>query len=158
MSGNCLMAHLAVPVNAVKCGNAQQTKPVITLANCLPTSKIGYWTTRGYANSLIANSRTGRVTDWTSPGLVNSRTGQVADWTTRGCLRRLCMFSFPYFGGICETASCPVCELTSPRDVQSVSWQSTSWRIRELSSYRKISSVLPIILCVVPRGNQEMLR
>ena len=56
------------------------------------------------------------------------------------------------FGGICETASCPVrdlssprvdwcaiClvrELTSPRDVLSASWQSASWRIRELSSYQ----------------------
>jgi len=26
--------------------------------------------------------------------------------------------------------------LTSPRDVQSASWQSASWRIRELSSYQ----------------------
>jgi len=41
----------------------------------------GYWTTRGYANSRIANSRTGRLTDWTSRGLVNSRTSQLAYWT-----------------------------------------------------------------------------
>jgi len=34
------------------------------------------------------------------------------------------------------SASCPVRELTSPRDVQSASWQSTSWHIRELSSNR----------------------
>jgi len=65
----------------------------------------GYWTTRGYANS---------------------RTGQVADWTTRGCNRRLCLLSFRSFGGICETASCPVCELSSPRVDQSTSWQSAS--------------------------------
>jgi len=26
-------------------------------------------------------------------------------------------------------------ELSSPRDVQSASWQSASWRIRKLSSY-----------------------
>jgi len=62
----------------------------------------GYWTTRGYANSRIANSRT----------------GQVADWTTRGCHRRLCVLSFRSFGGICETASCPVRELAYPRVVQ----------------------------------------
>jgi len=41
------------------------------------------------------------------------------DWTTCGCHQRLCMLSFRSFGGICETASCPVRELTSPRDVQS---------------------------------------
>ena len=29
-------------------------------------------------------------------------------WTTRGCHRRLCVLSFRSFGGICETASCPV--------------------------------------------------
>jgi len=34
------------------------------------------------------------------------------------------------------SASCLVHELTSPQDVQSTSWQSASWRIRELSSYR----------------------
>ena len=47
-------------------------------------------------------------------------TGQLADWTTRGCHRRLCVLSFRSFGGICETASCPLChfpvrELTKPR-------------------------------------------
>ena len=73
-------------------------------AGCLQ----GYWTTRGYANSWIANSRTGRLADWSTRGLDNSRTGQVADWTTRGCHRRLYMLSFGSFGGICETASCPV--------------------------------------------------
>ena len=36
-----------------------------------------------------------------------------------------------------ETVSCPVHNLTSPRDVQSVSWHSVSWHIRELSSYRR---------------------
>jgi len=40
---------------------------------------------------------------------------QLADWTTRGCHRRLCMLSFRSFGGICETASCPVRDLSSPR-------------------------------------------
>jgi len=32
-------------------------------------------------------------------------------WTTRGCHGRLCVLSFRSFGGICETASCPVREL-----------------------------------------------
>jgi len=47
------------------------------------------------------------------------------------------MFSFRSFGGICETASCPVRELTSARDVQ-----STSWNIHELSSYRAEAQVV----------------
>jgi len=47
------------------------------------------------------------------------------------------MFSFRSFGGICETASCPVRELTSARDVQ-----SASWNIRELSSYRAEAQVV----------------
>ena len=32
----------------------------------------------------------------------------VTDWTTRGCHRRLCVLNFRSFGGMCETASCPV--------------------------------------------------
>jgi len=60
----------------------------------------GYWTTRGYANS---------------------RTGRLADWTTRGCHRQLCMLSFRSFGGICETATCPVLDLSSPRVAVSAS-------------------------------------
>jgi len=67
-----------------------------------------YWTTRIYANSRIANSRTGQLVDATGD----------------------CMLSFRSFGGICETASCPVHNLSSPRVVE-----SASWRIRELSSY-----------------------
>jgi len=37
---------------------------------------------------------------------------------------------------VVQFATCPVRELTSPRDVQFASWQSASWRIRELSSNR----------------------
>ena len=55
----------------------------------------GYWTTRGYANSRIANSRTGQLADAISDS---------------ACLVFL-------FGGICETARCPVRELTSARVV-----------------------------------------
>ena len=32
----------------------------------------GYWTTRGYANSRIANSRTGQRADWTTRGLADT--------------------------------------------------------------------------------------
>jgi len=41
-------------------------------------------------------------------GLDDSRTGQLAYWTTLRCQRRLCVLSFRSYGGICETASCPV--------------------------------------------------
>jgi len=71
--------------------------PFVTLAAISGASWQGYWTTRGYANSRIANSRTGRL----------------ADWATRGCHQWLCVLSFRSFGGICETASCPVCDLAS---------------------------------------------
>ena len=36
---------------------------------------------------------------------------------------------------VVQSVTYPVRQLTSPRDVQSASWQSASWRIRELSSY-----------------------
>ena len=85
----------------------------------------GYWTTRGYANSRIANSRTGHLAVWSTRGLDNSRTGQVADWTTRGCHRRLCVLSFPVWRHLQDR------ELSSPRLVQ-----SASWLVRELSSPR----------------------
>jgi len=86
---------------------------------------VGYWTTRGYANSRIANSRTGQLADWSTRGLDNSRTGQVADWTTRGCRRRLSELSFPFWRHLRDR------ELSSPRLVQ-----SASWLVRELSSPR----------------------
>jgi len=41
----------------------------------------GYWTTRGYANSRIANSRIGHLMDWSTRGLDKSQSGQLADAT-----------------------------------------------------------------------------
>jgi len=105
--------------------------------------------TRGYANSRTANSRTGRLGDWTSRGLVNSWTRQLTYWTTPGCHRRLRVLSFPFSRHLrdrelssprlVQSASWLVRELTSPRDVQSANWQSASWHIRELSSYHNMS-------------------
>jgi len=63
----------------------------------------------------LDDSRTGHLADWSTHGRDKSRVGQVADWTTHGCHRRLCMLSFRSFGGICETASWPVCKTSSPR-------------------------------------------
>ena len=47
-------------------------------------------------------------------------TGQRADTPTRGlptrgCHRGLCVLSFRFLGGICESATCPVRESSSPR-------------------------------------------
>jgi len=42
----------------------------------------GNWTTRGYTNSRIANSRTGHLADWSTLGLDNSCNSQLADWTS----------------------------------------------------------------------------
>jgi len=54
---------------------------------------------------------TGQLADWTTRGLVNSRTGQLADAIGDfACLVFL-------FGGICETASYPVRDLSSARVV-----------------------------------------
>ena len=102
-------------------------------------------------NSRIANSRTGHLADWSTRGLDNSRTSQLADWTSRGldnsrsrrCRQKgkLSMQSCRWHPRVVQSATCPVRELSSPRDVQSASrpsasWQSASWRIRELSSNR----------------------
>jgi len=76
-----------------------------------------------------------QLADWTTRGLDISRTrqlaycGQVADWTTGGCHRDFACLVF-----VLLAAS------VRPRVVQSASWQSASWRIRELSSYIPVLS------------------
>jgi len=72
------------------------------------TGQLADTPTRGLPTRGLDDSQTGHLADWSTRGQDNSRTGQVADWTTRGCHRRLCVLSFRSFGGICETASCPV--------------------------------------------------
>jgi len=96
------------------------------------------------ANSRIANSRTGHLADWSTRGLDNSRTSQLADWTSRGldysrsrrCRQKgkLSTQSRWWHPRVVQSVTCPVRESSSPRVVQSASWQSASWRIRELSS------------------------
>jgi len=106
----------------------------------------GYWTTRGYANSRIANSRTGHLVDWSTRGLVNSRTRQLAYWTSRGldnsrsrrCRQKgkLSTKSRRWHPRVVQSATCLVRALTSPRDVQSASRPVRELAIRELSNYR----------------------
>ena len=74
----------------------------------------GNWTTRGYADSRIANSRTGHLADWSTLGLDNSRTSQLADWTTPVSQmppkRKTKHAKSPM-----ASASCPIGESSSPR-------------------------------------------
>jgi len=105
---------------------------------------IAYWTWL-LDNSRIPQLADCQLADWTTRGLDISRTGQLAD-------------------AICDFACLVVLlaasrdrELSSPRLVQFASWQSASWRIRELSSYLEHShcrwlwmtfSVISGILCL----------
>jgi len=74
-----------------------------------PSCSAGYWTTCGYANSRIANSRTGRLADWTTRILDKLRTGQLADVTGDfACLVFVLLVAS-------KTASCPVRDLSFPR-------------------------------------------
>jgi len=72
----------------------------------------GNWTTRGYANSRIANSRTGHLADWSTCGLDNSRTSQLADWTSRG-LDNSRSRKTKHAKSPMASASCPVRDLSS---------------------------------------------
>ena len=58
-------------------------------------------------------------------------TGQLADAIGDFACLVLVLLAASARLRVVQSATCPVRELTSPRDVQ-----STSWRIRELSSYR----------------------
>jgi len=68
-----------------------------------------------YVPRLLDNSRIRQLVDWMTHGLVNSCAGQVMVWTTHRCHQRLYVLSFRSFVGICETVSCPVRDLSSPR-------------------------------------------
>ena len=94
---------------------------------------------------LQANMVTGQIADTPTRGLPTrglhiSRTGQLADQTTRvldnsrmpsATLRA----QFSFFGGIYETASCPVRDLSSPRVDQ-----CASCLVRELTSPQDVQS------------------
>ena len=66
-----------------------------------------------------------------------SRTGQLADWTTRGLADAAKRTKTKLGESPVASASCPVRDLSSPRDVQ-----SASWRIRELSSNQMYTVIL----------------
>jgi len=80
-------------------------------------------------------------------GLVNSRTGQVTDWPTRSLSDAARRTKTKHSKSLVASASCPVCNLSSTRVIQSMSWQSVSWRIRKLSSYRCIvyTNIQPVV-------------
>jgi len=84
-------------------------------------------------------------------GLDKSRTGQLAVSRMAKKTRKLRTQSRRWHPRVVQSATCPVRELSSPRDVQSASWQSASWRIRELSSNRYNCPVYdcPDVDCVI---------
>ena len=75
----------------------------------------GNWTTRGYANSRIANSWTGHLADWSTRGLQKSRTGQLAVSQMPPKERKLSTQSRRWHPRVVQSATCPVRELSSPR-------------------------------------------
>jgi len=64
-----------------------------------------------------------------------SRTGQLSDATGDFVCLVFVLLTASARPRVAQSASWLVCELSSPWDVQSASWQSASWHIRELSSY-----------------------
>jgi len=95
-----------------------------------------------------------QLADWTTHILDKSWTGQLEDVTgSSTCCyqvakkRKLTTQSRRWHPRVVQSVTCPVRELTSPRDVQSAShsaasWQSTSWHIHELSSNHQHPSCL----------------
>jgi len=91
------------------------------------TGQLADTPTHGLPTRGLDDSRTGHLADWSTRGLDNSRTGQVADAIGDfACLVFL-------FGSICETASCPVRDLSSPRVDQ-----PTRCPVRELACPRVV--------------------
>ena len=99
---------------------------VIKGLTCVSVMVATYLITRGYANSRIANSRTGRLADWTSRGLDKSRTRQLVDAT--GDFACLVFVFWPFARPrVVQSATCPVRELAihelaNPRVVQLPLW------------------------------------
>ena len=103
------------------------TFPVAGLTSALlhhPPNGGGNRTTRGYANSRIVNSRTGHLTDWSTPWTIdNSRISQLADWTSRGLdnswsrryhqTGKLSTQSRRWHPRVVQSATCPLRELSS---------------------------------------------
>jgi len=72
------------------------------------------------------HSRTGHLADWSTLGLDKSRTGQLADATGNFACLVFVLLVASARPRIVRSATCPVRELTSARDVESASWQSAS--------------------------------
>ena len=99
--GNCIsLAQLLLPICINHNGNYNHHKQFcqyVTIWNIKTNSNVkktkyntgidntaGNWTTRGYANLRIANSRTGNLAYW-STQLDKSRTAQLADVAGSSC-------------------------------------------------------------------------
>ena len=93
------------------------------------TRRLGHWLSVLTTDQCFGDGK--RRGNWTTRGLPTrgldiSRTGQVADWATRGLNkwpkeRKISTQSRRWHLRVAQSATCPVRELTSPRDVQSAS-------------------------------------
>ena len=94
-------------------------------------------------NSRIRQLADCQLADWTTPGLDISRTGQLADAIgDSACLVFL-------FGGICETTSCPVRDLSSLRVGNPRVGVSTSCPVTQLTAgacciLRQVRPIWPV--------------
>jgi len=108
---------------------------IVSIQVYMSTIPYPYKMSRLLDNSWIHQLADCQLADWTSRGLDNSRIPPVtlrAEFSFFWRNLRDRKLSSPR---LVQSASCLVCELASPRDVQSASWQSASWHIRELSNY-----------------------
>ena len=87
---------------------------------------------------LLSAAQFGWIGNWTTGcsnlRIANSRTGHFADWTTRGLADAAERTKSKHAKSPVASAICLVRDMSSPRVIQSASWQSASWCIRELSS------------------------
>ena len=105
---------------------------------CYPKCKLHRATCRSFDTIPACDGQTDRQTDGHTDGIAV----HLADWSTRGCHRRLRVLSFRSFGGICETASSPVRDLSSLRVDQSARCPVHELAIRELA-YPRVVLQLP---------------
>jgi len=70
--------------------------------------------------------------------------------------RKLSMQSHMWHLTVAQSATCPVCEMSSPWVIQSASWQSASWRICWLSTNQVTYYIACFVITKHP-DNDEIL-
>jgi len=80
-------------------------------SNVNRADQLGYWTTRGHANSRTANWRTGYLADQTTRVLDKSRTRQLTDATGDFACLVFVLLAASARPRVVQSATCPVREL-----------------------------------------------